>query len=95
MLPPPPDPARALKLARLPPQPPTRPLPLHLPPLDLFGRERFVIFRVTDALHEYGFSFVVDRLSECLGVIPSYEFNSDTELLEEDLELVVCAAVEV
>ena len=41
MLPPPPDPARVLKLARLPPQPPARPLSLHLPPLDLFGRERF------------------------------------------------------
>jgi hypothetical protein len=40
-LPPPSNPARALKLARLPPQPPTRPLSLHLPPLNLFGREFF------------------------------------------------------
>ena len=61
---------------------------------DLLKR-RDVELRVSDTLDVYGLGLLVDRSVECGRIIRSDELDMDTVLLQQDLELVVRAAVEV
>lgn len=54
-----------------------------------------VVAGVADALNVDGLGLVIDGSDQVLGLVPDHELGVDSETREEDLELVVGAAVKV